>query len=298
MKEYYIQTNMLTKKYGNTEAVSKLSIHVNKGEIYGLIGPNGAGKTTLMKMISGLAAPTGGEINIMGGEDAQNRIGCLVESPGLYGNLNAYDNMMIKAKALGLYDRQEIKRLIDFVGLGNVPGKKTKNYSLGMKQRLGIAMALIGHPDLIILDEPINGLDPQGIIEVRELILKLCKEQDMTIIISSHILEELSKIATQFAIIKSGKLIMEISSDEIKKTCGERLEIVTDEIGLCTTVLEEMGINNYLVENDTTVYAKNCSERVAEITKRLVDSSVPVTSIGLNSMSLEEFYLNAIEKGV
>ena len=192
---YYLQTNMLTKRYGSKKAVNKLSIHVKRGDIYGLIGPNGAGKTTLMKMIAGFTSPTEGEINLFKDSDGQRRIGCLIESPGLYGDLNAVDNMTLKAKAMGLYNKAEIRRILEYVGLQKDLKKKTKNYSLGMKQRLGIAMALIGNPDLLILDEPINGLDPQGILEIRRLILDLSQSQNITIIISSHILEELHKVA-------------------------------------------------------------------------------------------------------
>ena len=295
---YYLQTNMLTKRYGSKKAVNKLSIHVKRGDIYGLIGPNGAGKTTLMKMIAGFTAPTEGEINLFNDSDGQRRIGCLIESPGLYGDLNAVDNMTLKAKAMGLYNKAEIMRILEYVGLQKDLKKKTKNYSLGMKQRLGIAMALIGNPDLLILDEPINGLDPQGILEIRRLILDLSQSQNITIIISSHILEELHKVANVFGIISDGELLMEISSEELKERCSERVEICTEDTGKCVTLLEEMGIKDYNVMEKEKIFAFNCTDRVADINSVLVSKSVPVSSIGINAVTLEEFYLDTIQKGV
>ena len=213
----YLETEKLNKNYGSFEAVKNMNVHVNKGDVYGLIGPNGAGKTTLMKMLVGLATPTGGRIIINGDNGNEAKIGCLIESPGIYGNLDAVANMTLKAKAQGVYNKQEILNILDFVGLTNAIHKKAGKYSLGMKQRLGIAMALIGEPDILILDEPINGLDPQGIIEVRELIQKLSTERNMTIMISSHILGELQKVANVFGIISGGHLIMEVSAEELKE---------------------------------------------------------------------------------
>ena len=216
----YLETKNLNKNYGSFVAVKDMSVHMNKGDIYGLIGPNGAGKTTLMKMIVGFTNPSSGEIWIDGKKDNQNKIGCLIESPGIYGHLDAFDNMMLKARALGVYNKKEIIDLLDFVGLSNAGNKKAGKFSLGMKQRLGIAMALLGDPEILILDEPINGLDPQGIIEVRELILRLQKERNMSIMISSHILGELQKVANVFGIITGGELLMEVTEDELKDRCS------------------------------------------------------------------------------
>jgi ABC-2 type transport system ATP-binding protein len=294
--EYYLQTNKLTKRYGTYDAVKELNVHLKKGAIYGLIGPNGAGKTTLMKMIAGFATPTYGEINLLVDPEGQRRIGCLIENPGLYPGMSAYDNMKLKAIAMGLFDEKEIYNILDFVGLAKERKKKTKNYSLGMKQRLGIALALIGNPDFLILDEPINGLDPQGILEIRELILKLNRDRDMTIMISSHILEELSKVATDFGIIKSGQLIMEVTAEELKGMCQERVEIHTVETGRCTTVLESLNITEYSVERSDTIFAYNCTGLITVITKALVEQGVPVSQISINSLSLEEFYFETINK--
>ena len=205
MSELLLQTRNLTKQYGRHRAVDDVNMHIKKGAIYGFIGRNGAGKTTCLKMISGLSTPSYGEIKMFGYkrkdlQKVRSRVGCLIEAPGLYGNMSAYDNLNIKCKLTGIKKKGYIDELLNTVGLDTVGEKKTKHYSLGMKQRLGIALALVGEPDLLILDEPINGLDPQGIVEVRETIQKLAKERGMTICISSHILEELSKLATDFGI--------------------------------------------------------------------------------------------------
>lgn len=297
MNNYYLQTNMLSKKYGQNYAVNKVSLHVKQGDIYGLIGPNGAGKTTLMKMIGGFATPTEGEIHLFSEDDRQRRIGSLIENPGLYGNMNAYENMKLKAVAMGVYNKGSILEILDFVGLSGDMKKKTGRYSLGMKQRLGIGLALIGHPDFLILDEPINGLDPQGITEIRELILKLNREQNMTILISSHILEELGKVATVFGIIAKGELVMELSQEELRNKCEERVEIVSSDSGAVVTVLESMGIMKYSAQSADTIYAYGCAKRVGEITKQLVNRGISIHQIRTAGTSLEEFFLQTIGKG-
>lgn len=205
MSEYLLSTRGLTKQFGHHKAVNHVDIHVKRGAIYGFIGRNGAGKTTFLRMISGLAKPTSGEIELFGYRNEElkqvrSRISCLIEAPGLYGNMSAYDNLAIKCQLFGMKNRTYIDNILQTVGLSDVGRKKVKHFSLGMKQRLGIGLALVGEPDLLLLDEPINGLDPQGIAEMRDTILKLRDEQNMTIIISSHILEELSKIATHYGI--------------------------------------------------------------------------------------------------
>ena len=187
MSEYLLATHGLTKQFGHHKAVDHVDLHVKKGSIYGFIGRNGAGKTTFLKMISGLSQPTSGEIEMFGYKNAQlknvrSRISCLIESPGLYGNMSAYDNLAVKCRLFGINDKRYIENILKTVGLSNVGKKKTKHFSLGMKQRLGIGMALVGEPDLLLLDEPINGLDPQGIAEIRDMIFKLRDEQNMTII--------------------------------------------------------------------------------------------------------------------
>ena len=192
MSEILLQTKALTKQYGHQKAVDNVDIHIKKGAIYGFIGRNGAGKTTCMRMIGGLAKPTSGEISMFGytGKDlskVRSRVGCLIEAPGVYPNMTAKENIEMKCRLFGISKKGYAEGILDKVGLLNVGKKKTKNFSLGMKQRLGIGMALVGEPDLLVLDEPINGLDPQGIAEVRDTIQNLCAQQDMTVFISSHI---------------------------------------------------------------------------------------------------------------
>lgn len=296
MNKFYLQTQMLSKKYGQIYAVNKVNLHVKQGDIYGLIGPNGAGKTTLMKMIAGFASPTEGEVQLFSEEDRQRRIGALIENPGLYGNMNAFDNMKLKAIAMGVYRKENIMEILDFVGLSGDLKKKTGKFSLGMKQRLGIGLALIGHPDFLILDEPINGLDPQGITEIRELILELNRKENMTIMISSHILEELGKVATAFGMIANGELVMELTQDELREKCEDKVEIVSSDSGSVVTALEEMGIRKYSAASANTIYAYGCTQRVDEITRQLVNRGISIHQIRVSGTSLEEFFLNTVGK--
>lgn len=301
--KYLLETNNLTKQYGKYKAVNGVNIHVKQGEIYGLIGRNGAGKTSFMKMISGLSKPTEGSFRFYNreGEDASTimtQIGVLIEAPGLYPNLSARDNLKLKSMAMGIRNSKEIDELLEFVGLSEAAKKKTKKFSLGMKQRLGIAMALIGSPDLVILDEPINGLDPQGISEIREMILKLNKEKNITFIISSHILEELSKIATTYGIIHKGVLLQELSQEELLDKCSERIELKTNDVAKAGTVLDSMGISDYKVMDDATIYIYEKQQESDKVTVALVEAGVKVLSIAVNSENLEEYYLNITGGGV
>lgn len=297
MSNYLLQTACLTKKYGRQNAVDNLSLNIEKGSIYGLIGRNGAGKTTFMKMISGLAKPTSGDIRLFGrdsGESSsqQSRIGALIEAPGIYDDMTAFDNMKMKAIAMGVYNKEKINELLTLVGLANTGRKKAGKFSLGMKQRLGIAMSMIGTPDLLILDEPINGLDPQGIIEIRNVIAKLNREYEITIIISSHILDELARIATHYAIINEGKLVLELPKDELLAKCTECIEIKSDAIKEVCVVLEEMGFSDYEVYEDGAMRVNNCCDKVGEINMELAKRGISIRSISVRQESLEEFFVN------
>lgn len=224
--EVLVQTNNLTKQYGNHKAVNNVNLSVRKGEIYGLIGRNGAGKTTVLRLISGLASPTEGNICLFGQNShdtvyAQNRVGILIESPGVYPNMSARENVKLKCLAKGISSKSYIAELLEGVGLRATDKKKVKHFSVGMKQRLGIALALVGNPELVLLDEPINGLDPQGMAEIREIITKLNKDRGITFIISSHILGELSKIATCYGIIEKGELKKQILKTELTEDLEE-----------------------------------------------------------------------------
>lgn len=221
-----VQTNNLTKQYGKHKVVNSVNLSVKKGEIYGLIGRNGAGKTTVLRLISGLAKPTEGDICLFGQNShdtvyAQNRLGILIENPGIYPNMSAKDNIRLKCLAMGISSKSYIAELLEGVGLSAASKKKVKHFSIGMKQRLGIALALVGNPELVILDEPVNGLDPQGMAEIREIIVRLNAEQNITFIISSHILGELSKIATSYGIIEKGELKKQVLKTELTEDLEE-----------------------------------------------------------------------------
>ena len=296
MSELLLQTRNLTKQYGRHKAVDDVNMHIKKGAIYGFIGRNGAGKTTCLKMISGLSTPSYGEIEMFGykGKDLQkvrSRVGCLIEAPGLYGNMSAYDNLNIKCKLTGIKKKGYIEELLKTVGLDTVGEKKTKHYSLGMKQRLGIALALVGEPDLLILDEPINGLDPQGIVEVRETIQKLAKERGMTICISSHILEELSKLATDYGIIHNGCLVQELTREELMKKCSERIELTLDNPKQAIPVLDDMGFNSYQVIDKEHIHIFERLGESASLNMELAKAGIPVKGISITSEELENYFL-------
>ncbi|MBO5245810.1 MAG: ATP-binding cassette domain-containing protein [Eubacterium sp.] len=302
MKEMILQTTGLTKKYGSQSAVNRISMQVERGAIYGLIGKNGAGKTTFMKLITGLANATEGEITLFGktgvaAASQQKRIGLLIENPGIYGNLSAFENLKLKAIGMGVYRKEKIDEILRLVGLADVGRKKAKQFSLGMKQRLGIGLALIGSPDFLILDEPINGLDPQGILEVRRLIERLNKEYKITVLISSHILEELYKIVTHVGIIDRGELLIQLTKEELEDKCAKKLVITTEQTDKAAVVLEKMNVRQYSVIDAKTIYAYECLERIREINAELVKADVPVLEIRSQNESLEEFFLELIERG-
>lgn len=300
MNDYVIETNKLTKIYKKQRAVDQVDMHVRRGAIYGLIGKNGAGKTTIMKMLTGMANPTEGEMRIFGSDGkevstSQMRVGALIERPGVYGDKSAFQNMKLKALAMGVYRKENIQEILELVGLSDTGDKKVKSFSMGMLQRLGIALALIGTPDMLILDEPVNGLDPQGMIEVRNLIRRLNREYHMTILISSHILEELSKVVTDYGIIDCGELIQEISAEELEKSCEKKIEIITPETAKATVALEGMGITEYTVADEKTVYVYQGMEMLPAINRGLAQQDVPVIEIKMQNDSLEEFFLKTVE---
>ncbi|MDO4167480.1 MAG: ABC transporter ATP-binding protein [Eubacteriales bacterium] len=297
MSEYLLSTRGLTKQYGRQKAVNQVDLHIKKGAIYGFIGRNGAGKTTFLKMISGLARPTSGEIEMFGYKGSElsqirSRIGCLIEAPGLYGNMTAEDNLNIKCKLFGIKKPGYVEEILKIVGLEQAGKKKTKHFSLGMKQRLGIGLALVGEPDLLVLDEPINGLDPQGIVEVRDTILRLQQERHMTIIISSHILEELSKIATHYGIIHNGTLLQELTSEELMQRCSERIELTLQYPDTAVPVLDSMGFTNYQVVDQNHIHVFERLSESAQLNQALVKADVLVQEITINNEELETYFLN------
>ncbi len=295
--EYLLTTNALTKSFGKHKAVNNVSIHIRQGGIYGLIGRNGAGKTTLLRMISGLCAADSGEISLFGYSGVQrlqvmHRMGVLIENAGYFPNISAAENLKLKCIAMGADYKKSVPQLLEIVGLSDTGNKAVKKFSLGMKQRLGIAFALVGNPDLVILDEPINGLDPQGIVEVRDIIEKLNRERNITFIVSSHILEELSKIATDYGIIHNGRLIDEFSTEQLSEKCKERIVILTDDTAKACTVLENIGITQYKVVDLTTIEVFERLDQISQITMEFAKANVRLNGITLKNETLEDYYLN------
>lgn len=298
--EYILETDNLTKAYGKKKALDNVSIHVKEGDIYGLVGRNGAGKTTFMKVTGGLAHATSGSYSLFGKtgpqlKDARTNIGLLIEDPGLLPDVSGVENLWLKCIALGLKDKSEPKRLMELVGLGDVLKLHTKKYSFGMKQRLGLALALVGDPKLVILDEPINGFDPQGIKSVREMILKK-KSEGTTFIISSHILGELSKISTRYGFINNGKLIEESSSEELLTKCRSKIELIPSDVPKACTIIEKIGFKDYKVKDGGIINIYEQIERTGDITNALAKESVATIEIYKKYESLEDYYVNLVGK--
>ena len=294
MSEYILETMNLTKQFGKKKAVNTVNMHVKQGEIYGFIGRNGAGKTTFLKMIANLLHKSSGEIKLFGSADlnkSRRKIGVLIENPGLYPAMNAYDNLKIKCMMLNIENsEQKIKELLHLVGLDKVTKKKVKQFSLGMKQRLGLALTLINDPELLLLDEPINGLDPQGIVEIREILLKLQK-RGMTIIISSHILEELVKIANRYGVIASGELVKELTREELVQLGKHSIEVEVDNIEESIQVLKKLDITNYEYHDNTlTIYDVNIDR--ASLNTTLVTSGISVSSIFEEKGDSEKLFID------
>jgi len=294
-----LTTNNLTKKYKHQAAVNNININIYRGEIYGLVGKNGAGKTTLLKMIGGLITPTNGDITFMGHSGKErnkvlSRIGSLIEIPGLYPGMTAYDNLKLKCICTGINRKGYMEEILDTVGLGNVGRKKVSQFSLGMKQRLGIAMALVGEPDLLLLDEPINGLDPQGIAEVRKTLLELSKKKDITIIISSHILEELSKVATNFGFINHGELVKELSHDELDTACNEHIQLKMPNPDRALPILDKLGFTKYQVIDSSTIHIFERLDDSGKIAMELSKSGIMIISISVASRAFEDYFLEMI----
>jgi ABC-2 type transport system ATP-binding protein len=295
--EYILTTENLTKIYGEKRAADSVSLHIKKGDVYGLIGRNGAGKTTILKMICGLSCPTSGSITFEGKTGAElskqmHKIGSLIETPGLFPKMSAYQNIKIKCIVCGKNDDAYIKSLLKQVGLEKVGRKPTQSFSLGMKQRLGIALALVGDPEFIVLDEPINGLDPQGIAEMREIIHKLSKERGMTVIVSSHILDELAKVADAFGIINDGKLIDEFTVEELESRCSKYTVLKAGELEKTEKVLADSGVKKYEVFNNGEIRINEEIEDTSKLIAALVGAGVPVYEFASAQGTLEQYYLN------
>lgn len=297
--EYVLRTNALSKNYVAFKALDGLSMNVPKGAIYGFVGRNGAGKTTLIRIICGLQKPSSGEYTLHGRKNtdksivkSRRRMGAVVETPSIYLDMTAEDNLKQQYLNLGIPSFDGIKEILGLVGLENTEKKKAKNFSLGMRQRLGIAIALAGDPDFLVLDEPVNGLDPQGIIEIRELILKLNREQQITILISSHILDELSKLATHYGFIDNGRIVKEISADELEASCRKCVRLEVSDVKILARVLDEMQIEyNILSDTMADVFAKI---NVSTLTMALAKENCEVFAMNEHDESLESYFIGLV----
>lgn len=298
--ECILKTDRLIKKYGRKVVLDGLDVNVPKGSIYGLIGPNGAGKTTFMRIISGLSAPTSGSyvINGISSNDknvskTSAKLSAIIEKPALYENISVYSNMVAQCDIRGVKNYDGIMDLLKLVKLDGETTTKAHNLSLGMKQRLGIAMSLIGDAEIIILDEPMNGLDPEGIIDIRNLILKLNKEKGISFIISSHILDELSRVANVFGFIKKGKIVKEIDYQQLHDQGSIYTSISTDNNSLLTTILDKKNLS-YSIEDNDMVYVYS-DLTAQEIMPELNSNNIKLKSISTNTESLESIYLNVMK---
>lgn len=297
--EYVLKTNALSKTYKNFKALNGLTMSVPKGAIYGFVGKNGAGKTTLIRLICGLQEPTSGDYSLYGIKNSEKKIlksrrrmGAVVETPSIYMGLSAIDNLKEQYRVLGLPSYGDIPNLLKLVGLENTGNKKAKNFSLGMRQRLGIAIALAGDPDFLVLDEPVNGLDPQGIIEMRELILKLNREHQITVLISSHILDELSRLATHYGFIDGGRMVKEISAAELDAVCRKCVRLEVTNVQTLARVLEEMEIDyNIISDKIADVFTK---VNVSKLTSVLSKENCELISVQERDESLESYYMNLV----
>lgn len=297
--EYCLTVHALSKHYKNFKALDNLSMHVPKGSIYGFVGKNGAGKTTLIRIICGLQSPTSGEYALYGVNHTdrrmngtRRRMGAVVETPSIYKELTARENVKEQYRVLGMPSFDGVDGLLDVVGLAETGKKKVKDFSLGMRQRLGIAIALCGEPDFLVLDEPTNGLDPQGIIEMRELILKLNRERQITVLISSHILDELSRIATHYGFLHRGSMVKEISAAELSHACRKCVRLTVSDTGPMCPVLDAMGLE-YSVLSGTR--ADVYGEATASSLVRALDAAgCEVISMHEKNESLESYYMNLV----
>lgn len=297
--EYVLKTDALKKCYGNYKALNGLTMNIPKGAIYGFVGKNGAGKTTLIRLLCGLQEPSEGSFSIYGINCRQKeivksrrRMGAVVETPSVYLDMTAEENLKQQYRILGLPSFDGLDDILKLVGLAYTEKKKVKNFSLGMRQRLGIAVALAGDPDFLVLDEPVNGLDPQGIIEIRELILKLNRERQITVLISSHILDELSRFATHYGFIDKGRMVKEISAKELEKVCRKCIRIEVSDVKALTRVLDGRGLDyNILSDTQADIFAK---VKVSELVRELDTRNCEVISMQEKDESLESYYVSLV----
>lgn len=300
-RDILVKTSKLTKKYKNNIVLNNINIKLERGKIYALIGKNGAGKTSLLRILTGLSFKTSGQVELFSKigekelEKQRKRIGSLIEGPKLYDSMDAYENLETERICRGIPNKENINNVLKLVGLKDVGRKKIKNFSLGMKQRLGIAMALLNNPELLILDEPTNGLDPMGIVEIRDLIKKLNEEMGITIIISSHLLLELYQLATNYIIINDGKILEDMTLNELEEKCKKHISINVDDVPLAVTIIEDqLNTSNFVIMKDGTIKLYDHLDDIKKVSYELSKRNVLITQIGIKGDSLEEYFIRLI----
>lgn len=299
-----LKTKNLTKKYHNQLAVNNVNMEIKQGDIYGLVGKNGAGKTTLLRMISGLTMPSSGEIDLFNETSSQGlnksrmRTGAIIETPSFFPYLSARKNLEYYRIQRGIAEKDSIDYALKIVGLHDTGNKKFKNFSLGMKQRLGLALTIMSSPDILILDEPINGLDPTGIVEFREILLKLNRERNTTILISSHILSELSQLATTYGFIHNGVFLEQLSSEELSNKCRKALAIKVSDTAKAATIIErELGSSEYEILNDNEIKLYDLMNVPEKVSKVLINNNIMLYSMSSEGVNLENYFINLIGGG-
>lgn len=304
MNDMVLEARNLTKNYRNTAALEHVDLQIEKGKIYGFIGQNGAGKTTFLRLVTGLSFPTEGELSLWGEstkeglQEQRKRIGCMIETPALYPNLTARQNMEVQRIQRGIPDREVIDRCLRLVGLTDTGKKSVRNFSLGMRQRLGIATALLNTPEFLILDEPVNGLDPAGIADLRKLLKQLNKEYGMTVLISSHILEELYQTASRFILIDRGRIVEELSDRELDEKCRRHIAIrAGDPAGALLALEESLGTDKLQLMPDGVIRLYECLDQVERVARILADADILVTGLSVTGETLEDYFLNKVGGG-
>ena len=302
MSDIICQTTELCKNYKNFHVLQNIDLSINRGEIYGLIGENGAGKSTLIRILTGLAFQSSGVVTLFGKTKnlryERTKIGCTVEMPALYKDMTARQNLEIQRVQRGIPDKKCIAKTLELVGLDHTEKKKVNDFSLGMKQRLALAAALLGEPEFLILDEPVNGLDPTGIIELRELLKRLSKENHVTVLISSHILSELNQLATCYGFLHHGKLLKQITAMELSEECRRHIRLKTDDTKKTVTVLEEqLKIKNFSVQPDNYIRVYEKLEETHTISKTLSSNGIVVEELSVQGEALETYFENLIGGG-
>lgn len=297
--EYVLQTNALCKRYRKFKALNSLTMNVPKGSIYGFVGKNGSGKTTLIRLLTGLQPATSGDFTLYGAKstspdicDARRRMGAVVETPSIYMAMTAEENLREQCRVIGTPSFDNVKEILELVGLADTGKKKARNFSLGMRQRLGIAMVLVGDPDFLVLDEPVNGLDPQGIIEMRELILKLNKERNITVLISSHILDELSRLATHYGFIDGGHIIKEISAEELESACRKAIHVEVEDISAMARALDKINVDYSITgDNSADLFTKMSATKLINA---ISAENCEVFTMSERDESLESYFMNLV----